>query len=175
MRCSNIQVTLQILKALIEKLPRDLPLYASFVLRILSTVLRSNEISTIEETLPTFEAFCDHHEVATLAADQEYISQYEGIVRIYASFASLDSSVKSRGGLSTPQAIRWRSVGLRAIRSITASEAIGADGGRQLNIIMPLLLRNLHPDDEDYLAILHRRAEATETTDRETALNSPRS
>jgi len=170
MRCSNIQVTLQILKALIEKLPRDLPLYASFVLRILSTVLRSNEIFTIEETLPTFEAFCDHHEVPTLAADQEYISQYEGIVRIYASFASLDSSVIFGGGLSTPQAIRWRSVGLRAIRSITASEAIGADGGRQLNIIMPLLLQNLHPNDEDYLAILHRRAEATETTDMETAL-----
>lgn len=155
---------------MIEKLPRDLPLYASFVLRILATVLRSNEISTIEETLPTFEAFCDHNDVAILAADQEYISQYEGIVRIYASFASLDFSAKSRGSLSTPQAIRWRSVGLRAICSITASEAIGADGGRQLNIIMPLLLQNLHPDDEGYLDILHRRAEATETTDRETAL-----
>jgi len=155
---------------LIEKLPRDLPLYASFVLRILATVLKSNEISTIEETLPTFEAFCAHNDVATLAADQEYINQYEGIVRVYASFASLDSSARLRGVLSTPQAIRWRSVGLRAIRSITSSEAIGADGGRQLNIIMPLLLQNLHPDDEDYLAILHRRAEATETTDRETAL-----
>lgn len=154
---------------MIEKLPRDLPLYASFVLRILATVLRSNEISTIEETLPTFEAFCDHNDVAILAADQEYINQYKAIVRTYASFASLDSSAKSKGGLSTPQAIRWRSVGLRAIRSITGSEAIGADGGRQLTIIMPLLLQNLHPDDEGYLDNLHRRAEATESTDKETA------
>lgn len=167
---SNIQVTLQILRALIEKLPRDLPLYASFVLRIIGTVLRSNEISTIEETLPTFEAFCAHHDVATLAADQEHVGLYEEVVRKYATFGSLSSPVKVKGVLSRPQAIRWRSAGIRAIRSITSSEAIGADGGRQLKIIMPVILQNLHPDDEDYLNLLHKRVETTEIVEKEATL-----
>ena len=108
--------------------------------------------------------------MATLAADQEHIGQYEEIVRTYASFGCLDSSINDRDTLSKPQAIRWRSVGLQAIRSITSSEVIGADGGRQLNIIMPTVLQNLHPGDEDYLAVLHRRVEATESIEKEMAL-----
>jgi hypothetical protein len=35
---------------------------------------------------------------------------------------------------------------------------------------MSLLLQNLRPNDENYLTILHYRAETTETTNRETAL-----
>jgi len=50
------------------------------------------------------------------------------------------------------------------------SEPIDADGKRHLKIIMSLLLQNLRPNDENYLTILHYRAETTETTNRETAL-----
>ena len=165
---SNIQVTLQILKAIIEKLPRDLPLYAQYVLRILSAVLRSKDLAVTEDTLLTFETFCQHHDVATLAANQDHVEHYEEIVRIYASFADQNSTSSSKGVLSAPMAIRWRSAGLRALQSITASEAVGADGGRQLNIIIPTILQNLHPENEDYLAILQQRANASVSVDKET-------
>lgn len=162
-----MQVTLQILKALIEKLPRDLPLYAQYVLRILGNVLRSKDLSMVEESIPTFEAFCQYHDVATLAADQDHIGQYEDIVRTYTSYASLKTPVQPKGGLSAPIAIRWRGAGLRALKSITSSEAVGADGGRQLNMIMPVILQNLHSGDEESLRQLQLRAETPESSEME--------
>ncbi|KAK4694745.1 protein EFR3, partial [Lecanoromycetidae sp. Uapishka_2] len=159
-KIGNVQVTLQIIKALIEKNPRDLPLYASYVLRILGNVLRSKDLSMVEESIPTFEAFCQHQDVATLAADQQHIKQYEDIVRTYASYGALKTPVQPKGGLNAPIAIRWRTAGLKALKSITSSEAVGADGGKQMNIIMPVILQNLHSGDEDHLRQLKMRVEA---------------
>lgn len=166
-----MQVTIQILKALIEKVPRDLPLYARYVLQILIMILRSGDLSVTEDTLPLFNTFCEHHDVATLAADQEHIEQYEEIVQIYASFAAIDPSTATRDGRSTPVAIRWRGAGLRALQSVTStsSEAVGADRGRELNIIMPMILQNLHPEIEGYLNVLDQRAQHTESADKEVA------
>lgn len=123
----------------------------------------------VEESVPTFEAFCEHQDVATLAADQQHIGQYEDIVRTYASYAALKTPVQPKGGLTAPIAVRWRSAGLRALRSITSSEAVGADGGRQMNIIMPVILQNLHSGDEEHLRELQRKVEAVETKDEKQA------
>ncbi|MDI1486738.1 MAG: plasma membrane localization protein [Ramalina farinacea] len=168
-RLGNTQVTLQILKALIEKLPRDLPLYAIYLLRIIGSVLRSKDLPMVEESIPLFETFCQNYDVATLAADQELIGQYEEIVRTYASYAALKTPVQPKGGLNAPTAIRWRSAGLRALKSITASEDVGADGGRQMNIIMPVILQNLHSGDEASLMALQQRAQAQEGEQKEQA------
>ena len=164
-RNRNVQVTLQIAKALIEKLPRELPLYARHILGILSIVLGSRDLTLVEDTLPTFATFCKHHDVATLAADQEHIMQYEDIVRSYATFAARNTDFQEDSTLGTPVAIRWRGAGLRALQNATSSEAIGADGGRQLNIVMPTILENLHPEIDNYLLLLHQRA--NESTDSE--------
>lgn len=164
----NVQVTLHILKALIEKIPRDLPLYAQFILRILGVVLRSNDITMTEETIPTLQKFCEHRVVPTLAADQEHVRQYQEIVQIYAGFAA-DSSNLTKGSMTASLAIRWRSVGLQAIQSLSSSEAVGADGGAQLNTIIPVILQNLHSESGEYLDMLHQRAQAIETETKELA------
>ena len=115
-------MTLQILAALIEKSPRDLPLYAPYVLKIFNLILHSDDITMVESSLPTFEAFCDHHDVASLAADQEYLRQYEEIVRRYAGLASTrPKPVKQTP--TAPVAMRWRVVGLQAVKSVASSEA----------------------------------------------------
>ncbi len=129
-------------------------------------MLRSKDLNMVEDSVPLFETFCQHYDVATLAADQIHIRQYEEIVRTYASFAAQNPPVQAKGALSAPVAIRWRSAGLLALKSITSSDAVGADGGRQLNIIIPMLLQNMHPADEGYLLILQQRMN-TEDTDRE--------
>ena len=167
---SNVQVTLQIAKALVEKLPRELPLYAPYILRIIGTVLRSKDLSMVEESIPMFDAFCKHHDVATLAADQEHVSQYEEIVETYASYAALKTPVQPKGGLNASVSIRWRTAGLQALKSITASEAVGADGGKQLNIIMPVILQNLHSGEEEHLLAILQRMNAAETTEKEAAM-----
>lgn len=162
-----MQVTLHILKALIEKLPRDLPLYAHYVLRILSIVLQSKDLTLAEDSTALFEAFCQHHDVATLAADQEHIGHYEDVIRSYAGFAAQQGSSSPKDGLSAPIRLRWKAVALAAMRSITASEAVGADGGRQMSIVMPVLLQSLCPDDDGFFWILQQRFQATEVIDKE--------
>lgn len=124
----------------------------------------------VEESIPTFEAFCEYHDVATLAADQEHIGRYEDVVRTYASYAALKTPVQPKGGLNAPVAIRCRSAGLRALKSVTSSEAVGADGGKQMSIIMPVILQNLHSGDEGHLRELQQRAQAAESTEKEQAI-----
>jgi hypothetical protein len=160
---------LKILKALIERSSRDLPLYAPYVLTILAYVLRSEDISMVEESIPTFQTYCEHQDVATLAADQEQIRQYEELVKLYARYAGWMTQ-KARGTLSAPMAIRWRNAGLQGIKSVCGTEAIGADGGRQLGIVMPAILQNLDFDSADHLDALHVRAHATEKIEQETAV-----
>ncbi|KAL8924817.1 MAG: hypothetical protein Q9172_002532 [Xanthocarpia lactea] len=169
-RTGNVQVTLHILRALIDKLPRDLPLYATYVLRILNIVLLSKDLTLAEDSTAVFESFCRHHDVATLAADQEHIAHYEAVIRSYAGFASHKATPRSKNGLSAPVALRWQAVALAAIRSMTASEAVGADGGKQMSIIMPIILQTLRPQDESFFWILQQQMQATEAFDKESAM-----
>ncbi|WEW55247.1 plasma membrane localization protein [Emydomyces testavorans] len=166
-KIGNVQVTLQILAALIEKVPRDLPLYARSVITVLETVLRSREITMVEETIPTFELFCRHQDSATLTADHEYINQYRETVRTYASFASTETPVVSKTPMSAPMALRWRTVGLKAIKSIVASEMLSTDGAKQLNVVIPVILQNLYASGDPGLSPLQEKAKSSEKLERE--------
>ncbi|KAF2091558.1 hypothetical protein K490DRAFT_19782, partial [Saccharata proteae CBS 121410] len=168
-RIGNVLVTLQILQALIEKCPRDIPLYATSLLNILRTVLCSNDITMVEASVPTFEALCAHQDPATLAADQEYISQYEEIVQLYAAFASKDSHINAKTPVSWPVAIRFRKAGLQAIKAIASSESLSSETGRQLGVIIPVLLLNLYSVNGAYLTQLERRESTSEEKEKEAA------
>lgn len=128
-----------------------------------------------EDSTALFETFCQYHDVATLAADQEHIGHYEDVVRSYADFASSQAPGDSKGGFSAPIAIRWKAVALNAMRSITASEAVGADGGRQMSIVMPVILHSLRSDDEEFFWILLQQMQATEALDKESILKRRKS
>ncbi|KAF7870310.1 hypothetical protein EAF04_004056 [Stromatinia cepivora] len=160
-KIGDVQVTLQILSALIEKAPRDLPLYAPYVLKIFSIILRARDVTMVESSIPTFQVFCENHDMASLSADQEYLHQYEEIVRIYASFASTRTQTSSKPQ-SAPVAIRWRSLGLQAVKSVASSEALATVAGRQLDVIVPILLENIWTDNEDFIDVLQQRAEIEE-------------
>ncbi|KAI0439430.1 hypothetical protein F4803DRAFT_45296 [Xylaria telfairii] len=158
LRIGNVQVTLQILAALIEKSPKDLPLFAQNVLKILGLILRSNDITMVEASLPTFETFCEHHDVSSLFADQAYLRQYEEVVHAYAACASTRVT-PGKGTPSKSVALRWRNAGLGAIKSIAASDALSSTSGRQLDVLVPMVLENLWTDEEDFLDVLLQRAE----------------
>ncbi|KAK7743919.1 plasma membrane localization protein [Cytospora paraplurivora] len=155
-RIGNVQVTLQILEALIEKSPKDLPLVAPSVLTILDEVLRSNDITMIESSLPTFDAFCQNHDASSLFADQVYLRQYENVVKQYASLASTQEH-QGRIAHSKPVALRWRNAGLEAIKSIASSDALSSIAGRQIDVVVPMILENLWTDNEEFIdRLLHR-------------------
>lgn len=164
LRIGNVQVTLQIIAALIEKSPKDFPLFAQNVIKVLSLVLRSADITMIEASLPTFETFCEHHDASSLFADQSYVRQYEDIVRQYATFASTRQT-PGKGTPSKPVALRWRNAGLAAIRSVAESDALSSVAGRQLDVIVPMILENLWSDDDGFLDLLAHRMKSEEKGD----------
>jgi hypothetical protein len=165
----NVQVTLEILKALIEKCPRDLPLYVGAVLRMLRTILKSNDLSMLEESVPTFEALCAHQDPANLAADQDYIRSYEEIVQLYAFFASKESVKSIKQASTWSVAIKYRKAGLRALKAVASSESLGSETGRQLNVVVPSILWNIYAQDGDYLKILEGREHKKDEHDKEQA------
>lgn len=166
-RIGNVKVTLEILKALIEKCPRDLPLFAGAVLRVLATVLKSNDVTMVEDSVPTFESLCAHQDPANLAADQDYIRQYEETVQLYAQFASKDVGKEFKAPISWPVAIRFRKAGLRALKAVASSESLGSETGRQLAVIIPVILMNIHSDHGEYLKQLEIRERDKEVHDKE--------
>jgi hypothetical protein len=165
----NVQVTLGILAALTEKSQTDAALIAPTVLKILEMILRSDDITMIESSLPTWQAFCENHDPSSLFADQAYRQQYETVVRSYAQLAS-SRHVPGKGNVSRPVQARWRSAGLEAIKSIASSDALASVAGRQINTIMPRILENLWTDDEDVLDIFVQRVQMEEKVDTEKLL-----
>ena len=168
-RARNVQVTLQILEAMIEKNPKDLPLYAPSVLKILDLILRSNDITMVQSSVPTFEAFCANHDASSLFADQAYLKQYQSVVRQYASLAST-RQWPGKTQPSKPVAMRWRSCGLEAIKSVASSDALSSVAGRQYDVIVPMILENLWTDNEDFLEVLQQRAQMEEKVEAERLL-----
>lgn len=165
----NVQVTLQILAALLEKSHKDFALIAPYVLKVLDMVLRSSDITMIESSLPTFEAFCEHHDATSLTADQVYLRQYEDVVRLYAQLAS-SQHIPSKGPVSRPVQTRWRNAGLEALRSIATADALASVTGRQMDLIVPMILENIWTDNEDVLDVLLQRVQAEEKVDSEKPL-----
>lgn len=168
-RIGNVQVSLEIVRALIEKCPKDLPLFAGAVLRILRTVLKSGDITMVEETQEVWETFCKVQDPAMLAADQEYIRQYEEVVQLYVNFASKDKPQSTKGVTNLPVSMRFRNVGLEAIKAIADSETITAETARQLNMTVPAVLENIYSTDPTYIHILHQREYKKEQVEKEQA------
>lgn len=108
----------------------------------------------VEDSVATFETFCQHQDIAIIAAEQTLAHQYREVVRSYASFADPTSSTYSPTKVSLPVAIRWRNAGLRAIKGVVSSESLAADGGTSLQLILPVILENLYSDKEDVLVPL---------------------
>ena len=133
---------------------------------MLTLILESNDITMVESSIPTFEAFCNNHDPTSLFADKEYFKQYEAVVRSYANLASTKDAA-SRGPTSKPLATRWRNTGLEAIRSVISSDALSSLPGRQLEVIVPIVLENLWSDNDDFLAALAQRIDAESKVDAE--------
>ncbi|POR39687.1 Protein EFR3 [Tolypocladium paradoxum] len=169
MRIGNVQVTMGILAALVDKSPKDVTLIAPCILKILDLVLRSEDITMIESSLLTFEAFCEHHDASSLFADHAYLQQYQSIVRSYAQLAS-SRHVPTKGPVSRPVQLRWRNAGLDAIKCVASSDALSSLTGRQIDVIIPMVLENMWTDDDDFLDLLVERVQLGEKSDAEKML-----
>jgi hypothetical protein len=113
----------------------------------------------VEETVPTFEMFCSSQDLSVLAVEQQYATQYLKIVHSYAQFASSKTKSTLDTASNLPMTLRLKNIGLRAIKSMVSSESLSGDGGKQLSIIVPVILENLYTDDEETLVSLHLKTQ----------------
>ncbi|KAF3213710.1 plasma membrane localization protein [Orbilia oligospora] len=156
-RTGNVQVTLEICRALIDKCPRDLNLYAWNILTIIKNVITSKDIALIEETLPCWDGFCSHHDGANLASDEFYVRLFEEVIRLYADLASSPPAGHE---------LRWRLAGLKAVRSVCSSEALSsANAKQQLAIVLPVILQNIYSEDDEHLDEMQYRITTVETNE----------
>ncbi|KAK3063291.1 hypothetical protein LTS18_001633 [Coniosporium uncinatum] len=170
-RVVQVHITLQILKALIEKTSRDLPLYGLNVLRMLKTILGSNDINLIESSVQTWEALVAAQDPAVLAADNEYFRLFEEVLKLYASCASKDAPMMNKKQtLSVPVAIRFRKAGLTAIQALAKAEALTQETGRQLAIIIPVTLQSVYAETGRYLELLQEKDRKKEEAEKEAAI-----
>lgn len=119
----------------------------------------------IEESIPTFEAYCKHQDASVVTTVSEKSSNYQELVKAYAEFASSGYHANTKTPVSKPNIIRWKTVGLRAIKAAVESEAFGVDAGKQLNVTLPVILENLYSDGGDIFFVLQQKAQQSETSD----------
>ncbi|KAK9259580.1 hypothetical protein V1519DRAFT_407384 [Lipomyces tetrasporus] len=168
-RAGNVQVTLDISKALIDRCPSDLNEYADFIISILATVLNSNDLALCQYTEATFRAFCEHHDGGLLADDQEFVRKFVELLKLY---------MKVSERVKTSNDLAWVLVSLKAAKSIAASEAISTSNGQsrvQIDIIAPIILQQLYSDKEDDdLLMLDALATTLEFSSNEVTTRTPR-
>ena len=123
----------------------------------------------VEESIPLFETYCKHLDASSWAADKERSHQFLKIVQTYTAFASKEPVPDLKTPPSPPVAMRWRTAGLKAIRSVVGCEAFAMESGQQLSIVMPVILENLYSEVDDILTSLQQRAQTGEKVDIEKA------
>lgn len=144
--CRYLTITVEILHSIVKECPTELGLYGSRALSVLDIVLESNDIKVVEAAAQAFEAICAQKTQNLLAGDQNYFRKYASILRRFSQFAS-----RSRVGHTTGTNVwlgqQYRTIGLRALRSVVKTETVRVEQEYQLREIVPAILENLCPGD----------------------------
>lgn len=187
-RTTSVQVSLLILTAFLNNPaiggagPAGFDLFAPFVLRILHNILqRPTEAILVEDALATWAVFCTRQDHVLLSADSEYRGLFTSVVQLWAGFANKVSPDHRKRGLlplrgaklghGIGDAIRLRTAGLQALKSLSDSDTLGPEAGQQLDILIPVLCQTLQ-GHEGNLTTLLDLLQQTELQDKALAAKS---
>lgn len=140
-RSGDIQVTLEIIKELIEKTHEDLNLFAANVITILLTVISSNDLALCQHASDVTSLFCQYHDGALFSGDPGYVDNFHQLVETYVSMANDHQQ--------GPNMLQWKVVGLKALKDFASSVAISTPTGlSHIHKIIPVLLSTLAVDTD---------------------------
>ncbi|KAG2221916.1 hypothetical protein INT45_013252, partial [Circinella minor] len=136
-RKQNNQVTLHIVKALIQSCHRDLNLFSKWIVRILNKILDTRDIELEDLACETFVIFCNYHDGSTLGIDTALTKEYEQLLGKFANFCNYTNTDKDL-------TLKMQYIGHRAMQAAVTSNAFhGPDFKAQLDIVVPALLKSL--------------------------------
>ncbi|KAL9553258.1 hypothetical protein MBANPS3_003367 [Mucor bainieri] len=136
-RKQNNQVTLEIIKALIEACHRDLNLFSKYVVKIIDMMLETKEIEVIDLACQVFVIFTNYHDGSTLGVDAELTKDYELLLKKFAAFCSYENA-------DDTLKLQTRYIGQRALQAAVTSTALQASDFKvQLDLILSPLINAL--------------------------------
>ncbi|KAK4521549.1 TOM (translocase of outer membrane) complex component [Mucor velutinosus] len=136
-RKQNNQVTLEIIKALIEACHRDLNLFSKYVVKIIDMMLETKEIEVIDLACQVFVIFTNYHDGSTLGVDAELTKDYELLLKKFAAFCSYENA-------DDTLKLQTRYIGQRALQAAVTSAALQASDYKvQLDLILSPLINAL--------------------------------
>lgn len=141
-RKGNNQVSLHILKALIQTCHRDLNIFSKYVVQILSMILDTRDLELIDLTCETFIVFCSYHDGTTLGVDADLTQDYENLIKKFAGFCNYTNEDEAF-------ALKMQYIGHRAIQAAVTSSALQFSNFKtQLSILFPPLIVTLANSDK---------------------------
>lgn len=153
-RTGNIQVTLDILNALIKKCPDDLNVYADSVNAVLLSVLPTLDLSLCQHAIVVFHTFCQALE-NDFTSDIEFTNNFNRVTEMFINFGS--TTPKSNTN-------EWIALGLQACQSIASGKnLIQTQGSTVIDKIIPLILNHLHFDRMQERSLRKLNSLATES------------
>ncbi|CAG8477164.1 10331_t:CDS:10 [Diversispora eburnea] len=137
----DTEVSLQIVKALLDSCNYNLNLFSKNVLKIILASLSTNDIDIVSRAASVFITFCSYHDGSTLGVDTEFTEIYENLILSFAQY-----SICKESDLNIEW--RYRSIGLHALQGVITSEALRATNAQtQLQYIVPAVLHNLSDEN----------------------------
>ncbi|KAI9487726.1 MAG: hypothetical protein EXX96DRAFT_593710 [Benjaminiella poitrasii] len=133
-RKQNNQVSLEIIKALIESCHRDLNLFSKYIVKIIEMMLETKDIETIDLACQVFVIFTGYHDGSTLGVDAEFTKDYEHLLKKFATFCSNDNNDET-------SRLQMRYIGQKALQAAVVSNALQASNFKvQLDLILSPLI-----------------------------------
>ncbi|KAM3583073.1 plasma membrane localization protein, variant 2 [Umbelopsis sp. WA50703] len=148
-RKQNNQVSLDIIKALIQSCHRDLNLFSKHVIDILDMIMDTRDLDLIDIACGTFVTFCTYHDGSTLSVDQDYTAKYARLLRKFAIFCQYENGDNSLK-------LNLRYIGHRGLQATVTGETLQpTDFNFQLPIILPPLLDSLSASKVPLTQLVH--------------------
>ncbi|CDH49207.1 protein efr3 [Lichtheimia corymbifera JMRC:FSU:9682] len=136
-RKQNNQVSLEIIKALIQSCHRDLNLFSKYVVKILCMMLGTQDLELIDLTCDTFIMFSKYHDGSTLGVDAEFTTDFESLIKKFADLCENNNTDPNTN-------LSMKHIGHRAIQAVFSSASLQTSTFKtQLGILLPPVITTL--------------------------------
>lgn len=136
-REGNLQVTMAILTALIQKCSEDLNVFATLVCNILLSILDKKDLALSKSVLNTYGEFCTKLDSALFPGDKDFLHQFTTLSQ---RLIDTDSMVAQTNASNR---LEWKMIALVASRYL--SHCFGQTNGKKLlDMSLPLLFRTVY-------------------------------
>lgn len=135
-KTGNLQVTLQIVKKLIEACADNLNVIAEQICQILKIVLDTKDISLCKSAVQTYGVFCENLEGPLFTGDKDFVIKFTQVSQIMISYGKCESG---------PNQYEWQMISLLAISHICKCLGHNASVSRKFILMsIPMLAGMIH-------------------------------